>query len=40
MYQLGLIPDFELFRTPDRLKAQLSRNADALNILIGGEGPD
>lgn len=39
IYQLGLIPDFELFRTPDRIKAQLSRNSDALDILVGGAGP-
>lgn len=39
IYQLGLIPDFDLFRAPDRIKGQLSRNADALAILVGGAGP-
>jgi hypothetical protein len=39
IYQLGMIPDFELFRAPDRIKGRLSRSADALHILIGGTSP-
>ena len=35
VYQLGLIPDFGLFRTPDRIKSQLGRNADSLRVLQG-----
>ncbi len=39
VYQLGLIPDFGLFRTPDRIKSQLGRNADSLRVLQGAAGP-
>ena len=39
IYQLGMMPDFDLFRAPDRIKGRLSRSADALHILIGGTSP-
>ena len=34
IYQLGMIPDFDLFRAPDRIKGRLSRSGDALHILM------
>ncbi len=39
IYQLHLVPDFELYHVADRIKQRLNRNADALRILIGSANP-
>jgi DNA phosphorothioation-dependent restriction protein DptH len=39
IYKLGLMPDFDLYRAPDRIKGRLSRNTDSLHVLIGGASP-
>jgi len=39
LYQLHLIPDFDVYKIADRIKQRLSHNADALKTLIGSLHP-
>ena len=39
VYQLGLVPDFDLLQVPDRIGPRLSRNVAALQILVEGVQP-
>lgn len=39
LYQLHLIPDFDVYKVADRLKQRLGRNADVLKILIDSLRP-
>ena len=39
IYQLGLVPDFELVEIPDRIRQRLDRNVVALKTLTEGSQP-
>lgn len=39
IYQLHLVPDFDLYRIPDRIKQRLSQNTAALRTLIDSANP-